>query len=352
MSTMRTPNIRLAGVVASVPKKMEESAAWASVFGENEVEKIVKMTGIAARRVVEEGVCTSDLCVAAAEDLLSRLGWERETIDLLVFVTQTGDYVLPATACVAHGRLGLSQTCAAFDVTLGCSGYIYGLATAASFLACGGAKRALVLVGDTISRVTSPGDRATVLLFGDAGSATALEYDEGAAGMRFLMGSDGRGQNHLIIPAGGFRNPSSEGTRVRIQRDDGSCRSEEDLYMNGAELLAFTLAGVPKLIRESLAGAEKQVEDVDFYVFHQANKFMIEHFARKAGVPLDRVPLNLDRFGNTSSASVPLVIASELAKPLSEKTCTLFAAGFGVGYSTGSVIFSAGPCRHIGLIEV
>lgn len=349
---MQTPNVRFAGLVAAVPKRIEESARWTGVFGQNEVEKIVKMTGIAERRVVGDGECTSDLCVASAEHLLNRIGWARESIDLLVFVTQTGDYILPATACVAHGRLGLSPACAAFDVNLGCSGYIYGLSAAASILACGGAKRALVLVGDTISKVTSPGDRATVLLFGDAGSATALEHDGTSEGMRFVLGSDGRGYEHLIIQAGGSRSPKTAQTGTRTQRGDGSTRSDEDLYMNGAELLAFTLACVPKLIRESLDAAGKQIADIDYYIFHQANKFMIEHFARKAGVPMDRVPLNLDRFGNTSSASVPLVIASELAEPLARGECCLFAAGFGVGYSTGSVIFDAGPCPHIGLVEL
>lgn len=349
---MHTPRVKLAGLVAAVPKQIEQSENWASVFGQNEVEKIVKMTGIAARRVVHSGECTSDLCVAAADNLLARLGWERESIDLLIFATQTGDYILPATACVAHGRLGLAPTCAAFDINLGCSGYIYGLSAAASFLACGGAKRALLLVGDTISNVTSPGDRATVLLFGDAGSATALEYDPESEGMRFVLGSDGRGYEHLIIQAGGFRNPKSGETGVRSQRGDGSLRSDEDLYMNGAELLAFTLACVPKLIRESLDAAGKQVEEIDYYIFHQANKFMIEHFARKSGVPMDKVPLNLDRFGNTSSASVPLVIATELAEPLASSRRSLFAAGFGVGYSMGSALFDAGPCPHIDWIEL
>jgi 3-oxoacyl-[acyl-carrier-protein] synthase-3 len=349
---MQAHGVRIAGLIGSVPKRIEESANWTGAFGESEVEKIVKMTGIAARRVVEKDVCTSDLCVAAAEDLLARLGWERESVDLLVFVSQTGDYMLPATACVAHGRLGLASHCAAFDLTLGCSGFVYGLWAVASILACGGAKRALLLVGDTISKVTSPGDRATVLLFGDAGSATALEHDPSAPPMSFVMSSDGKGQNHLIVPAGGFRNPSTAETCVRTERADGSVRSEEDLYMNGAELLAYTLACVPKLIRETLAAAGREVADVDYYVFHQANKFMIEHFARKAGVPMDRVPLNLDRYGNTSSASVPLVIASELAEAVATGKKTILGAGFGVGYSAGGAVFEVGPCPHVGLIEV
>jgi 3-oxoacyl-[acyl-carrier-protein] synthase-3 len=344
--------VQVAGITCAVPKRAEDYTVYAPAFGTRDVEKIAKLTGIYTRRIVEEGVCTSDLCTAAAEDLLARLGWARDTIDLLVFVSQTQDYLLPATACCIQSRLGLSTDCAAFDLVQGCTGYIYGLYVASALVSSGSTRRALLLVGDTISRVVSPGDRATVLLFGDAGSATALEYDPLAPPMDFVVGSDGRGRDHLIVPAGGFRKRSTPETRERRLHADGSARSEEDLYMNGSELLAFTMAVVPKLIKETLTLAGRDTSEVDYFVFHQANRFMIEHFARKSGIPLERVPFNLDRYGNTSSASVPLVIASELRDVIAARRQILLLAGFGVGYSCGGAVVEIGPIPTIGLIEV
>lgn len=352
MAILKAKGTRIAGIVGAVPQKAVRYTAYAETFGEKEVEKIAKLTGIYERRVAEDPLCSSDLCYAAAEDLLNRLGWERDSIDLLIFVSQTGDYMLPSSACSLHGRLELAPGCAAFDINLGCSGFVYGLYVAAGMLSTGSVRRALLLVGDTISKVTSPEDRSVVLLFGDAGSATALEFDPVAPAIDFVMESDGKGQNHLIVPAGGFRKRRTPDTCVRTQHPDGGTRSEEDLYMNGGELLSYTMAAVPRLIRETLALSSREMGDVDWFLFHQANRFMIEHFCRKSQIPLDRVPFNLDRFGNTSSVSVPLLIATELQQQIAAAPQTLLMAGFGVGYSSGGVVATVGPTPHIGLVEV
>lgn len=352
MAIMHTDSVEILGIVCAVPKKSEDNSIYGSEFGQSDVDKIIQMTGIETRRVAEDNICTSDLCVAAAEDLIERLQWDRQTIDLLVFVSQTADYLLPSTACSIHGRMGLSRGCAAFDMTLGCTGYIYGLSVVASFIANSGASRALLLVGDTISKVVSPKDRSTLLLFGDAGSATALIRNDTSPGISFILESDGKGQNHLIVPAGGFRKRRSMETSKRSLREDGGCRSEEDLYMNGAELLAFTLSSVPAFIHKTLKSTDKQPSDIDHYVFHQANRFMLEHFIRKAGIPAERVPINLDRYGNTSSASIPLAIASELHESVKSGKRTLLNVGFGVGYSLAGSIFEFGPTEHTAVIEV
>lgn len=343
MATNLIRGVRLAGVAAGVPEHVRTLEDDEAVFGAD-ARKIAESTGVRARRVVQGTTCTSDLCHAAGDRLLDDLGWPRDSIDALIFVTQTPDYVLPATACSLHGRLGLARHCAAFDVNLGCSGYVYGLWLAAQLIACG-QRRVLLLVGDTISRIVAPRDRSTVPLFGDAGTATALERDEaGSAGpMVFDLGSDGRGQDHLIVPAGGFRRPRSEQTALRSEQAGGNVRGDEDLFMDGAEIFTFTLREVPALVRSTLGAAGWSVDDVDAVVMHQANRFMLEHLAKRMKLPPDKVPLALEDYGNTSSASIPLTLIHSLADRLRAAPQRLLLAGFGVGFSWGAVALSCGP---------
>ena len=244
--------------------------------------------------------------------------------------------MLPATACVLHGKLGLKKSCLAFDVNLGCSGFTYGLTIAGQFVSApeGPVKRALVLVGDTISRISSPEDRSVAYLFGDAGSATLLERDATAAPVFYSLGTDGNGAQNLIVPAGLFRNPRSAATCERSPRENGNVRSDEDLLMNGAEIFTFTLREVPKMVDEILKAAGWTTADVDAWVMHQANRFMLEHLSKRMKLPKDRVILALENFGHTSSASIPLAIGTQLAGAGSKK---MIMAGFGVGFSWGAV---------------
>jgi len=293
--------------------------------------------------VVAQQTCASDLCFAAAERLLADLSWLRESVNILVFVSQTPDYVLPATSCSLHGRLGLSKRCATFDINMGCSGYVYGLWVAAQLLSANGPRRALLLVGDTISRIVSPMDRSTAPLFGDAGSATALEWTEGAAPIFFELGSDGSGQNHLIVPAGGFRQPPTPATSERNAREAGNVRSDEDLYMDGAEIFTFTLREVPPLIRSVLDMASWPLDDVDAFVLHQANRFMIQHVVKRMRIPAEKAVYSLEEYGNTSSASIPLTMIHSLAERLRSQQLRLVLAGFGVGLSWGGAAMQCGP---------
>lgn len=325
------PGARVAGVVACVPPRQVHNDAFVERFGEG-VAEVTKMTGVRQRHWVEDGVTTSDLCLAAGQRVLDGLGWAADSVDALVMVTQTPDYRLPATAVSLQARLGLRPGVIAFDVNLGCSGYPYGLWLAMMMVSGGAARRVLLAVGDTSSRVVDPTDRATALLFGDAGTVTAIEAAEDAAPTAFVLGSDGRGAGNLIIPEGAFRAGEQHGPN-----DPGK------LFMDGGEVFTFTLKAVPPLVADTLALAQGAIDDYDGFLFHQANTFMIRHLAKKSKLPADKVPINIDRYGNTSSATIPLLIADDLAPRLRQEELRLALFGFGVGYSWASASLRIGP---------
>ena len=345
MPTFALTGVRLAGISTAVPATRTEVQPTPTVSA-SDLTKVTASTGVKARHIAPVGMCTSDLCLAAAERLLQRLGWERSSVDLLVFVTQTPDYVLPATACSLHGRLGLAKSCAAFDVNLGCSGYVYGLSIAGAHVQAGAARRALLLVGDTISKVISEEDRSVAFLFGDAGSATALESSAKASSMHFVTGSDGSGAEHLQIQAGMFREPSNEQTRAVRTRDGGNARNDEQLHMNGPEIFNFTIREVPAMIGAAMQAAAWNVGQVDGFVLHQANRFMLEYLAKRMKLPPEKVVLALEHYGNTSSASIPLAICAGLRERVAGAPARLLLAGFGVGFSWAAVAIQL-DCPHI-----
>ena len=316
---------RIAGVSTCVPSGVFDNLEDIDGFSRDEVRKVVAMAGVKQRFVSDGSICSSDLCLTAARDLLAGLGWEADSIDALILVTQTPDYFLPSTSCVLHRELGLGSGCAAFDVGLGCSGYPYGL-WMASMMVNSGMKRILLLHGETPSMFTSAEDRATYLLFGDAGSATALEFDEGADVSHFSLHTDGNGYDNLIISGGGFRERFPEDARQYY------------LQMNGSDLFNFTIQRVPPLISDTLAMAQKSVDDIDYYIFHQSNQFMMKHLVKKCGLPADRTPIILDRFGNTGGPSVPLTITQALSVEAIEKPLSLMLLGYGVGLSWSSAL--------------
>lgn len=344
MAKTRIEGVRIAGIAAAVPDAELTGADDVRVFGEEDARRIFKNTGVKRRRVTKNGLCTSDLCLAAAERLLSELSWSRDTIDAVVFVSQSPDYVCPATACVLQHRLGLSTGCVAFDVNLGCSGYVYGLFLLGSFFRGGGFRRALLLVGDTSSRTSAPLDRSVSPLFGDAGAATALELDPDAPAMDFVLGTDGAGAQHLIMPAGGFRSPHGPATVEVTEREGGNRRSDEHTYMNGAEVFTFTLRSIPPLIRETLAARGWHTNDVDAFVFHQASTFMLKNLQRACALPTERFVVGLEEYGNTSSASIPLAIVDRLRGRLTTHSERLLLAGYGIGWSWAAAAVEIGPC--------
>lgn len=338
MAGMLIEHVRIAGLASAVPENIQTLDDLANQFGEQEAHKIAESIGVRSRRVASEKMCASDLCHAAAEKLLAEMDWDPESIRGLIFVSQTPDYRSPATACTLHARLGLSKSCAAMDISLGCSGYVYGLATAAQFvrgLSNGeeSSGRVLLLVGDTITRVVSDEDRSTVPLFGDAGTATALDFSESADPISVTFGTDGTGQDHLIIPAGGFRNPSNAESGQLSERENGNKRSDEDLFMNGAEVFMFTLCEVPALFKKTLKASGWSIDEVDGVVMHQANSFMLNHLRKRMKVPEEKFVIALDGYGNASCASIPLAITDVWFDKKPESRRKLLLAGFGVGWS-------------------
>ena len=315
---------RMAGITSAVPVTEFDNVRDTQQFDATEVKKVVALAGVKARRVVEANMFCSDLCLAAAKDLLQGLDWSADSVDVLIFITQTPDYFLPGSASLMHRDLGLGIHCAVFDVGLGCSGYPYGLWLANMMIQNGAAKRVLVLHGDTPSLFTDKEDRATYLLFGDGGTASAIEASPHASEWGFCLHSDGKGCTDLIIPGGGFRDPKPVNER------------DSKLKMNGPNLFNFTVARVPEVIAETLELMKSTVEDVDLFFFHQSNQFIMKHIAKKCGLDLEKVPLTLDKFGNIGGASVPLTLTQYLAQNKLERSVTAMLLGYGVGLSWGA----------------
>jgi 3-oxoacyl-[acyl-carrier-protein] synthase-3 len=342
MAKSRIQGIDIKGVISAVPSRLFDNLKDASGFTEDEVRKVVGMAGVKRRRMAGDSVCSSDLCQAAAESLLGQIGWDRNSIDALIMVTQSPDYFLPSTACLLQMKLGLPDTCAAFDVGLGCSGYPYGLYLGALMLSGGGIKRALLLHGETPARFADESDRSVSLLFGDAGSATALERSgpDGTDSWSFVLHTDGSGYEDLIIPGGGFRERFPEDKRRYC------------VSMNGANIFNFSIKRVPPVIQDTLELAGLKKEDVDYFILHQSNQFIMRHLSKKLGIPEAKVPLTLGDFGNTGGPSIPLTIArGNLDRP-SGRALTLMLIGYGVGLSWGSALIRLSPEAIVGHVEL
>ena len=315
---LQVNKVRIAGLSATLPKRVQFNADVAAPLNIN-IQSIVKATGIESRHY-DENLCASDLCENAAKNLLKDIGWDKESIDVLIFLTQSPDYTLPATACLLQHKLGLSQNCAAFDINLGCSAYPYGLWVASSLLTTG-FNRALILCGDVLK--DSCKDASTMFLFGNAGTATALEKTEDPQDtMLFTLGTDGSKYDKLIVPEGS-RNPQAGKT----------------LYMDGLEVFTFSLTTVPKIFVE----LQLSPNDVDFIAFHQANKLILDAVAKKCKIPKEKVLINYKNRGNTSSASIPLVLIDTLRDRLTEAKSKFALIGFGVGFSWGGCVCDIGP---------
>nr|WP_263325087.1 ketoacyl-ACP synthase III [Neobacillus sp. Marseille-Q6967] len=323
------------GIASSIPSDFFDLSSLSLLYGTEDVKKIIASTGVEQIRVAKEGQCTSDLCVAAAEGLLSKLEVNPSTIDGIVFVSQSPDYKMPATSVLLQHRLGLPTTAVAFDINYGCSGFVYGLYQASMLIEAGGCERVLVCVGDTSTKMVHPGDRSVRMVFGDGGSATLVEKGESLS--RFILRTDGSGAEHLIIPAGGSRKPISEETSLPIEIEDGNIRNEETLRMNGMEIMSFVLREIPSMIDELLHETGWKKEEVGTYAFHQANKFMLEYLRKKMKLPKNSVPIAVSKVGNTGPASIPLMLSikqQELAE--NGQLQKVICCGFGVGLSWAS----------------
>lgn len=310
-----------------------------SRFGVEAMQKVLSGAGIRNRRVAPRGVCGSDLAFNAAVRLLSKYQVDSQSIDLLIFCTQSPDYWMPTTACILHDRLKLKHQCAAFDINLGCSQYVYALSVAHSMLASGVASRALVLTGDTMSQTVHPRDRAVVPLMGDAGSATLIgEASEGAGFLGFELGTDGSGSKYLMIPAGAARQPLTAETAIESTDAEGNIRTQQNLYMNGVAIFHFAISTVPKTIEALLARLSLSMAEIDLFLFHQANKYMIEYLLKKLKIPAAKTHFYLEEVGNTSGSTIPLLLADAWRAGKVNSGANVLAIGFGVGLSWAATV--------------
>ncbi len=337
MSQSSFHNISVKCISAAVPIKTVDNFAEHTWVSEEEKTKTIKLTGIKQYRKADSFICTSDLCQKAAEILLERLHIEPESVDAVLFVSQTPDYRLPSTACVLQDKLRISQKAIAFDINLGCSGFVYGLYTACCFIQGGGLKRVLLLCGDTQTKFSCPGDKSVAFILGDAGTATLIEYQKGVPDINFLLMSDGSRFDRLIVPGGGYRNPSSAETLEMSRQPDGGMRSLEHVYMDGMEIFNFSVTDVVKTIQVFMDSINIDPSQIDFLVLHQANKFMTDKIARKLRFPSEKVLYSLQIYGNTSCASIPLTIVHNFQKIKEDRVRRCILAGFGVGLSWGVV---------------
>lgn len=321
-----------------LPKEVLTNEELAQIFSDWTAEKILTKTGIASRHVVSEGECASDLAEKAAQKLFESGVILPEDIDFILLATQSPDYLLPTTACILQDRLGIPQTAGALDFNLGCSAYIYGLAMSKSLINTGIANKVLLLTAETYTKHINPKDKSTRTIFGDAASATLI-CDEGHAIGDFDLGTDGSGKDVLIIPSGGAKLPRSEAT-AKEQEDNGAIRSQDNLFMDGTEMFNFTIRVVPQSVKNILGKQNLVLEDIDLFIFHQANKFMLDFLMKKIKIPKNKFYVNMQDSGNTVSATIPIALKRAEEDGLLHKDDKVLLVGFGVGLSWGSTIIT------------
>lgn len=336
MAVSSIKDVKITGIISVFPPKKKSN--WENeLVPQDEREKMIASIGIESLRHVEKDVCTSDLCYQAAEQLINQLGWQKSEIEILVFVSQTSDYQMPATACILQNKLGLPTSCIALDVNLGCSGYVYGLNIISSLLTSSKAQKALLLVGDTLSKVISPRDRSVSVLFGDAGTATAVEKKKGFE-MAFDLRSDGGGAEAIIVKDGFSRNPIAENSFLFSEFGEGIFRRPVDISMNGVDVFNFTVREVVRQINSLLEETATDRERIDGFIFHQANKMINGLLGKRLKVDMVKIPSSLKDYGNTSSATIPVTLSTQYENGFFSQRRKMVFSGFGVGLSWASVI--------------
>jgi len=352
MAILKFHGTGISALAAAVPSGVINNYAYTDHFSQEDVREVVDKVGIHERRFAPEGMCASDLCFAAAEEILTSGDVNREEIDALLFVSQTPDYRMPATSALLQQRLGLSMDTITYDINQGCAGFIFGLSMGYSLLQQGGIRKVLLLDGETRSRVYSPKDRKTAFIFGDAGAAALLERQGGSGDGFFSLNTDGSRAELIMIKGGGYRNPSSPETLKEKKVDEyGNIRSDEQGYMNGPDVFNFLIREVPKDIKRILQHAGMNMDEFDHYVFHQANSYMNSYLLKKLKLDPERVPMSIQKYGNTSSVSIPLTMVHGLG-PGSLNGKDILLSGFGVGLSWATALLHVAECRILPVVEL
>ena len=353
MAFLKFENTGISAMAAAVPKTVINNYEYTLHFPAEDVKEVVEKIGVYERRFADENTCSSDLCFAAANKLIKDNDIDRKEIELLIFVSQTSDYRMPATSIILQEKLGLPKSTIAFDINLGCSGFIYGLSVVYSMMQHGTIKKALLLDGETRSKVYSPRDRKTAFIFGDGGIAALIENDSKFGKSFFSLNSDGSRESLIKIDAGGYRNPSSPETlKEKVVDEYGNIRSDEHGYMKGADVFSFVIREIPKDFKRTLEYSNTPKEAIDYFVFHQANSYINAYLAKKLKLDKTKIPATIHKYGNTSSVSIPLTIISELKEDLNAHNRKVLFSGFGVGMTWATAVMDITDCRISDIVEV
>lgn len=344
MAYWEIKNVAVRGVTGTVPNHPVKTAEL-PYFTQEEADIFDATVGIKNRYIAPNDVCASDLCLDAGERLLAGLSWEKESVDVLLFASVTGDYKTPPTSAILQDRMGLPSTTFVLDVPMGCCGCMYCINVAGNMLSSGTAKRALILVGDTAMRMGNPNDKSRGPLFGDSGTALALEYDPTAADIIIDFNTMGSGYQALMTPHGGYRHPiDKEKSFDEEDFGNGIIRTPKDALINGMDVYSFAITKPPISVKKMLdeQGLDKD-KDVDFYLVHQANKLIVDRLVKKLKLPAEKVPYNLQEFGNLGGASILMLMSSEIGEELSSRPLTLLCSSFGLGLTWGTMLLKTQP---------
>lgn len=351
MSFYTINNVAIRGISACVPKHVEENLGL-PVFKEGEDVRVIAQTGIERKRTVVDGMSMVDLCKGAFDGLLPQLGWTKESVDVLVVVSSMGEFITPSTSNVLHGILDLPESTLCFDIRQGCPGWIVGVEVVSSLLSSGHFKRAILLCGDLSTPMNSPFDKETRPLFGDTMTATALEFDANAPALHFLNGSRGKDYEAIITTDGGLRNHLTEDSIRFVEYAPNVIRRKIDCQMDGMGVFAFGISVAPKSVRELCEHFELDIQDMDCYLFHQANQYMNEKIRKKLQLDADKVPYSLRDFGNNSGGSIPLTLVTQRRDQYTSRPMNSIACAFGVGLAWGCMYFQTDKIIVPKLIEI
>ena len=343
MAKWRIQNVRMAGVSACVPENVVATEDY-SFMTADEAATFNKTVGIRHRHIAPDSICASDMCQKAAEKLIEELGWEKESIDVLIFESVTGDYKTPPTACLLQDRMGLPESTFCLDMPMGCCGCLYAITVGANLLTTGNVRRALLLVGDTALRMGALKDKSRGPLFGDCGTAIALEFDEEAPEMVVEFNTFGKGYKALMTPHGGFRHPITPESFIEEDFGNGIVRAPMHTLINGMDVFAFAISKPPKSVDNFMR--EENIDrnsDVDYFLIHQANKMIVDRVVKKLKLPTERVPYNLEEYGNLGGASIPSLMVTRLRDQLINGPQRLLMSSFGLGLSWATMSATVGP---------
>jgi len=330
----------IAAVRSFLPENKLTNEDLAKQFGDWHAGQILSKTGVAVRGVARDDECASDLGVTAARRLFDAGICAPDEIDFLIFCTQSPDYFTPTSACLMQDRLGLKTSCGAVDINQGCSGYVYGLALAKSLVEAGTAQTVLLVTADTYMKFINRRDRSLLTLFGDGAAATLIRASEAQSELigPFVLGTDGRGANQIIVKSGGLRCRATPETAIEKEDSSGNWRSDQNLFMDGGDVFSFALRTVPATLQELLEKASLTIDQVDFLIPHQANKFVLERLRAKLKVPADKFWIDMENCGNTVSSTIPIALESALERGRIKRGDRVALVGFGVGYSWGGTM--------------